>query len=278
MKYTYLFDAKYRIGDIPTSNGDDIPPEDAVNQMHRYRDAIYYTDQGEDRRQLKKEVIAGYVLFPGYVNPKSWEATTDEYPLGKSGRLVGIGAFPLRPGETEEALRLQIRRWLEDDGGRELLLEQSIPQKGLEYTDEPVVKGTFFLSTTDAMVNDSDDDVQSGRAKVFVSGFATIMSGIDLQKIKYFIPVRNHVVKGFYRVSRVGVVDKGDILALRQSERAGVKYKGFGCPLRIEFRLGEFRLFDHQFLYGIDANASRGVVLTSEDVKRRLMGNGTGLP
>ena len=278
MKYTYLFDAKYRIGDIPTSNGDDIPPEDAVNQMHRYRDAIYYTDQGEDRRHLKKEVIAGYVLFPGYVNPKSWEATTDEYPLGKSGRLVGIGAFPLRPGETEEALRLQIRRWLEDDGGRELLLEQSIPQKGLEYTDEPVVKGTFFLSTTDAMVNDSDDDVQSGRAKVFVSGFATIMSGIDLQKIKYFIPVRNHVVKGFYRVSRVGVVDKGDILALRQSERAGVKYKGFGCPLRIEFRLGEFRLFDHQFLYGIDANASRGVVLTSEDVKRRLMGNGTGLP
>lgn len=272
MKYTYLFDAKYRIDDTPTPIGDDVPPEDAVNQMHRYRDAIYYTEQGEDRRHLKKEVIAGYVLFPGHVNPKSWETTTDEYPLGKSGRLVGIGAFPLRPGETERALRLQIRRWLEDDGGRELLLEQSIPQKGLEYTDEPIVKGTFFLSSTDAMVNDNDDDVQSGRAKIFVSGFATIMSGIDLQKIKYFAPVRNHVVKGFYQVLRVGVVDKGDILAMRQSERPGSKYKGFGCPLRIELRLGEFRLFERQFLYGIDANASRGVVLTSEDVKSRLIG------
>lgn len=272
MKYTYLFDAKYRIDDTPTSEGDDVPPEDAVNQMHRYRDAIYYTEQGEDRRHLKKEVIAGYVLFPGHVNPKSWEATADEYPFGRSGRLVGIGAFPLRPGETERALRLQIRRWLEDDGGRELLLEQSIPQKGLEYTDEPIVKGTFFLSTTDAMVNDNDDDVQSGRAKVFVSGSATIMSGIDLQKIKYFAPVRNHVVKGFYQVLRVSVVDKGDILVMRQSERPGCKYKGFGCPLRIEFRLGEFRLFEHQFLYGIDANASRGVVLTSEDVKSRLIG------
>ena len=39
--YTYLFDAKYRLSD-KRINGDDVPPVDAINQMHRYRDAIYY--------------------------------------------------------------------------------------------------------------------------------------------------------------------------------------------------------------------------------------------
>ncbi len=43
MKMTYLFDAKYRI-DGKDKNGVDVPPEDAINQMHRYRDAIYYKD------------------------------------------------------------------------------------------------------------------------------------------------------------------------------------------------------------------------------------------
>lgn len=61
IKLTYLFDAKYRIGD--TEDNVDTPPDDAINQMHRYRDAIYYID--EHTKQLKKEVIGGYILFPG---------------------------------------------------------------------------------------------------------------------------------------------------------------------------------------------------------------------
>lgn len=61
MKFTYLFDAKYRIdGKV---NGVDVPPDEAINQMHRYRDAIYYKDYSSDA--LKKEVIGGYILFPG---------------------------------------------------------------------------------------------------------------------------------------------------------------------------------------------------------------------
>ena len=44
MKMTYLFDAKYRIAD--KQNGVDTPPDDAINQMHRYRDAIYYKEHG----------------------------------------------------------------------------------------------------------------------------------------------------------------------------------------------------------------------------------------
>lgn len=60
-KLTYLFDAKYRIKGREGSV--DTPPDDAINQMHRYRDAIYY--QEYDKSELKKEVIGGYILFPG---------------------------------------------------------------------------------------------------------------------------------------------------------------------------------------------------------------------
>ena len=65
MKMTYLFDAKYRIGG--KEKGVDVPPDDAINQMHRYRDAIYYKDYDSD--QLKKEVKGGYILFPGNGEP-----------------------------------------------------------------------------------------------------------------------------------------------------------------------------------------------------------------
>ena len=40
MKMTYLFDAKYRISG-KNGKGVDTPPDDAINQMHSYRDAIY---------------------------------------------------------------------------------------------------------------------------------------------------------------------------------------------------------------------------------------------
>ena len=40
-----------------------IPPTDAINQMHRYRDAIYYSKEHEPFRS--KEIIGGYILFPG---------------------------------------------------------------------------------------------------------------------------------------------------------------------------------------------------------------------
>ena len=52
MKMTYLFDAKYRINDR-TDAGVDTPPDDAINQMHRYRDAIYYKDNKNGDSGLK---------------------------------------------------------------------------------------------------------------------------------------------------------------------------------------------------------------------------------
>lgn len=98
MKYTYLFDAKYRIADVDDEGHNyagryDVPPADAIDQMHRYRDAIYYTGDGRDHGHLKKEIIAGYVLFPGRVPLKALDLENGDYYYQQSNRLIGIGAF-----------------------------------------------------------------------------------------------------------------------------------------------------------------------------------------
>lgn len=136
IKLTYLFDAKYRI-DGKDSNGVDTPPEDAINQMHRYRDAIYYSENnGTD---LKKEIIGGYILFPGTGEP----AQTQVARFYKSIDDVNIGAFPLRPKDNEN------RRLLDDFISRLLsapassILSQSniIPQKGLKFIGDENIFG-----------------------------------------------------------------------------------------------------------------------------------------
>lgn len=103
---TYLYDAKYRVisdnrldKDIEQSDldemrelqGGDYPPSDAINQMHRYRDAIYY---GSDRKEhSSKEVIGGYILFPG----RGDNETIAKRYYSSSVDSVNIGAFPLLP-------------------------------------------------------------------------------------------------------------------------------------------------------------------------------------
>lgn len=285
MKYTYLFDAKYRIDDVRDRNGYDVPPEDAIDQMHRYRDAIYYTEEGHDHAHLKKEVIAGYVLFPGQIPLEALDINDGDYYYQRSNRLIGIGAFPLRPDQerhakdgsiviepnsSELALRKQIRNWLEDSAPRESLLEHSIPQKGLEYSDEPVVKGSYFLSTIDTWANADAKQLVNGDGRVFYSGYTAILGGTDFQKVKYFAPVDNHVVKGYYKVLKIEAQDITNRLNEAKEERrkAGKRvgqYKGFDKSIRICFHLGEYVSLPSPFTYGLDANAAKGIALSRKE-------------
>lgn len=142
VKYTYLFDAKYRLQDNRIE-GVEVPPVGAINQMHRYRDAIYYTESDDER--LKREVIGGYVLYPGNLSKTQFEGSYYK----RSIEAVNIGAFPLKPGgnwheiqdellldptSSEDVLYQQVKSWLDDDNSDNTLLKRSIPQKGLEYS------------------------------------------------------------------------------------------------------------------------------------------------
>ncbi|MCM1313143.1 MAG: restriction endonuclease-like protein [Bacteroides sp.] len=144
ISYTYLFDAKYRLGSSQISNLD-VPPADTINQMHRYRDAIYSVSPNGNT--LSREVIGGYVLYPGNLNADN---VRDSYYF-KSIKEVNIGAYPLKPGKywhpfnssllldptaAESVLYQQIYDWLNEPSPRGRLLSGAIPQKGLRYVRE----------------------------------------------------------------------------------------------------------------------------------------------
>lgn len=275
IQYTYLFDAKYRLNDTQIFDCD-VPPVDAINQMHRYRDAIYYTQS--DDQQLKKEVVGGYVLYPGNL---SKEQFNNSY-YKKSIDEVNIGAFPLKPGNhwnsiesdlllnvdsSEDVLYNTIKDWLNEESPRQVLLENSIPQRGLEYTT-PVVNGVYFLSSIDSHVNEDVSAIENGNSDVFISGHAAILAGLDFKKIKYFAPVVKHEVAGYYLVSSVEAVDMKPILDKvfqERGQKGNNRYKGYDKTIRIRLDLGKYKKLEKPFTYGLDRNAAKGVALTQSE-------------
>ncbi len=95
----WIFDAKYRID--KDKEGNEIAPPDAINQMHRYRDALIYINKANDDEPEKSRPILGaFVLYPGWFD----EANTIN-PYQDAIEAVGIGGFPLLPGRDNQWLR-----------------------------------------------------------------------------------------------------------------------------------------------------------------------------
>lgn len=142
---TYLFDAKYRLLDdsrlnkedrdeLASANGADTPPADAINQMHRYRDAIYY--DSDNLSHTAKEIIGGYILFPGRGDNESVRKRF----FYKSIETVNIGAFPLLPDASdptnEGSLLYEFLTKILTAPTAFDHIKDAIPQKGLEYHSE----------------------------------------------------------------------------------------------------------------------------------------------
>lgn len=141
---TYLYDAKYRVindkkldADFEEQDmsenmempGGDYPPTDAVNQMHRYRDAIYYSKEHEPYRS--KEVIGGYILFPGRGDDKY----VKKRYYSESVESVNIGAFPLLPN-SYSLLRRHLEDILMKYASSEMHVAKAKPQRTLAYVTE----------------------------------------------------------------------------------------------------------------------------------------------
>ena len=94
----WVFDAKYRIQADDQSGPDgelteDLVPDDAINQMHRYRDALIH--RGElihGLRHKSRPVFGAYALYPGY-----FDQHTTSNPYNEAIQQTGIGAFSLLP-------------------------------------------------------------------------------------------------------------------------------------------------------------------------------------
>lgn len=193
MKMTYLFDAKYRIDG--KERGVDVPPEDAINQMHRYRDAIYYRDY--DANALKKEVIGGYILFPGDGEPNN-VAVSKFY---KTIKEVNIGAFPLRP--KDKSNRLLLEQFIE-----ELIHTKSyetianvIPQKGAY-----VEVGNRVLIGLVKEDNRLYQDFLNGTATLHYTGMQ-FPTTIALQDLHFFMPyIKGEGVRDVYEITKVRTI------------------------------------------------------------------------
>ncbi len=193
MKMTYLFDAKYRIDG--RDNGVDTPPEDAINQMHRYRDAIYYKDY--DANTLKKEVIGGYILFPGDGDPDG-VAVSKFY---KTIKEVNIGAFPLRPKDVEN------RKLLEN------FIEELIQTKSYETIAHVIPqKGTYVEVGNRVLIGlVKEDNIQyqafaDGTASLYYTG-KQFPTTIALQDLHFFMPyIKGQGVRDVYEITKVRTI------------------------------------------------------------------------
>ena len=193
MKMTYLFDAKYRIDG--KDKGVDVPPEDAINQMHRYRDAIYYKDY--DANALKKEVIGGYILFPGDGEPND-VAVSKFY---KTIKEVNIGAFPLRPKDVEN------RKLLEN------FIDELIHTKSYETIAHVIPqKGAYVEVGNRVLIGLVKEDNRQYQA--FVDGTATLYytgkqfpTIIALQDLHFFMPyIKGQGVRDVYEITKVRTI------------------------------------------------------------------------
>ena len=113
-----LFDAKYRIDNYQIS-GKDAVPEDAINQMHRYRDAIIHQQQSDNEKPIKSRPVMGaFALYPGFC-----DQLESDNPYQEAIAQIGIGAFALLPSDVDQpSHRLWLQNYLKqklgDDDGK----------------------------------------------------------------------------------------------------------------------------------------------------------------
>lgn len=116
----WVFDAKYRIrrnddqpkvddtddiADDDVLPSGDMAPADAINQMHRYRDAIIRAVADEQAYpQLSRPVVGAFCLYPGWY--PDVVQNTQYNPYQDAIEAVGIGAFPTLPGQENVWLRM----------------------------------------------------------------------------------------------------------------------------------------------------------------------------
>ena len=258
---TYLYDAKYRVQDDAKDgaldDGENIdvadyPLPDAINQMHRYRDAIYYAMKN-DVRPSAKEIIGGYILFPGRVEG---DGIYKRY-FYQSIKKVNIGAFPLLPSAKSDDDHI-VQCDLLERHLREILLENSvyehvkdaIPQKGLLY-ERDEVKGNvlpYYISR---------ENFEFGGSAILnhnCKGFSVPLnlsdgSSYDMDAIGYFMFVIEGNLDGYYDVRKASLkVDEG--------------------RLKLELLLGEF----HDFRKVVNvAELPKGMIASEHLAKMQLL-------
>ncbi|MDO5516181.1 MAG: DUF2357 domain-containing protein [Clostridium sp.] len=141
VNYRYVLDAKYKMDYKTTEAGTlEIPREEDINTMHRYRDAIVHENKAD--ATYERDVFGGIILFPGTAS-EAYKSSRFYQSIEK----VNIGALPFLPSQTH--LVVQFLDEIIDRIGHEEY--ENIPKlngmvdylKDLEFTTEDVLIGTL---------------------------------------------------------------------------------------------------------------------------------------
>lgn len=245
---TYLYDAKYRLASDDKEGAPDLPTDDSINQMHRYRDAIYYVNK--EKSKPEKEVIGAYILFPGSGDIESIK-NLDYY---KSIETVNIGAFPLRPNDNINRILLEDHLKSIIGLDTESVLNDVSPQKHTSYekhNPEVLIGIVKKGSQTEYFNNEKNLLYHTGKVKPSKlkdedAGYVKIKSDI-----KYFAPYYSGKgIKEYYEIEDFGIMPRNEIfegshpLANNDDKsdrliiRLGKKYvidnnKYFTCPITV---------------------------------------------
>ena len=197
---TYLYDAKYRVASDENEDAPDLPTEDSINQMHRYRDAIYYVNK--NRNKPEKEVIGAYILFPGSGDLE----TIKDLDYYKSIESVNIGAFPLRPNDYTNKVLIEehLRQIIGAD--TETILKEVAPQKDCIYeSPNPYVLIGFVPSDEHAKCFETSQEpfYYTGKVKPTRFGF---------KNLKFFVPyIKGKGVKSYYEILSYDIMKRNEI-------------------------------------------------------------------
>lgn len=212
--------------------------------MHRYRDAIYYKEHSSE--ELKKEVIGGYILFPG----DGQKADVEVSKFYKTIKEVNIGAFPLRPKDKEN--RELLVKFIESLIGKASseILDDSIPQKGLYYTSEEPKGALYMVLALDKEVNKDMEAVVTGKADVIIMGREGMEESKDIGAVRYIAPIipGGHI-NGYYKVSKVNLMH----------------VKNNPYPVRIKFDVTEWVQLERPVKHFTKGVAFRGLCRTRDD-------------
>lgn len=154
----WLFDAKYRIKDSHDSDDSenlDQVPDDAINQMHRYRDALIHEDKDSEIKTKSRPVFGAFALYPGYFDQISLGTEANHY--AKAISEIGIGAFPLLPSSVESNGSF----WLQE------FLKEKLGDKKEKYPELAVADRHY--------VNESSRIPHTGLQKIRYSGLVITM-------------------------------------------------------------------------------------------------------
>ena len=263
-RLVWLFDAKYRIRVFDRKDSPDLDesvdyvPDDALNQMHRYRDALIRTVGvgGDDLHCKSRPVVGAFALYPGYFN-QAVDKNPYEVPISE----VGIGAFALLPSGNIDSGSLWLTEFLRSEIGEldisitatstdfrsdEFYIRESarIPYEGMRQVLYPDLIMTAVVADAEGRTDDYLKRFADGSASWYhmpEDRFKEKNFGYHVaHEIRYIaLAINSHSSSELKTIERLWPVNSVELLQRDKISQEQAGKKSTSCDTYFLFKLGK---------------------------------------